>query len=1206
MVRVGVKQFESDVEKYLNNGLRHALYRVMKVEAKDRYDDPIEAARIKKLTNDIASDKRIFYGRKTLSAGHFADFRDHKGDGPLAVRLYYYFHVRLPKRALEIDKEVLEKPYWNELIPPEEDPGLEDDPVPSPPTDNAKAGGRRLREIDNAWRLNLHLPKPLDHPASNDPESKYSVNVRTTDVIGRDEEEASIDVFASDKGGFRWMQIAGVAGQGKTRLAYELALRRSGAGWHAGFLSSAALADFNANVADWAPDRPHLILIDYVLGHEAQIGKLMGALASQSGFKQPVCLILLERQRWDRGGIAGKSVDGGGEVQFSLASDRADWFTAMQNAAGEFPKLINTREPLVELTKLTPPRLVEIVKAYATEDLIHSDEAIEERLKKVDEAGRPLFARFLAEALSDPEARRNTAWTKEDLLNFVLSRTWTKRWNAAYSREDDRDQPRVRKEPPRVGDDTPAMRVALAATLTRGMSVEAAERNFEPYSDPDVEAETFALLDAPLGRTALGPTAMLPPLEPDLLGGWFVLRCAKRGLFDLAPLLDMAWRLHPLETGATLRRIGEDFPDEPEALALFEDEPQVEQAEKPYLTAITAALHAAWKQDCSFTAWHIERLKRASDGKNGDASGLLGLIYHFGNGVDASPEIAAKYHKMGADQGADWARDNWGWSLMKGIGVAENAQRAMDQFEMGVQKKRSRSQTLLADLLLHGPSHLQDHGRTISLLRDAAEADYSYAMFYLARNLKQGTGLDEADPREAMRWYRKAAEAGHTGAMFYLAVNLMDGTGVDEADPREAMCWYRKAAEAGNTDVMFHLAVNLMRGTDVCEANPREAMRWYRKAAEAGDTSAMFYLAVNLMGGTGVNEADPREAMRWYRKAAEAGNTNAMVNLAVNLMRGTDVDEADPREAMRWYHRAAEADDSDAMFNLAENLEQGTGVEEANPREAMRWYRKAAEAGHGRALRQIAVKAALGDADLRRLIDETQILPFNFALTDEWADRPPIKSDWRICSAEEIVDIAPYLSFAAAFGGEGDVFAGLTLTAVRRMQPACYPDLELVDVQFTDSNGHARLLSALIGVSKRLLLDGDSVGLHAVNLTHLTLADAESAKTYLRLYCGFVGGDAGPYHVVESWDELPLEGQSTKDLEIVKEDIAPIALWRDKSEGHWRASAWVLYGADLSVAEFKLAPDGLVDVFGNEPKISDLPVRRHRYDGLFRSPFSGA
>ncbi len=1032
-----------------------------------------------------------------------------------------------------------------------------------------------------SWHPYLDLPDPRpDQPSGEDHESRYKYYVQATKIIGRDEEEALLAAFADTAHGFRWSQVAGVAGQGKTRLAYELALTRAKDGWTAGFLARDDLPRFAAEAPEWTPDRPYLILIDYAIGQEEAIGCLMGALVKRRKFPHPVRVLILERQRWDRGRIDQiTTTTSEGGIEFSYANERADWFELVEKSAVADLTSSDRAAPLIELTKIRPEKLLEIVRAFAPSTETLPDKTIQDRLKKIDPDGRPLFALFYAEALSDSANADKQSWTKTELLDYILRRNRKRRWSAIFT-----------GEPPNIGDDTPALRLALLATLTHGARRTEAGEYLQTADGSNLEREALALLDAPIGSSP----RFFPPLLPDLLGGWFVIDSMRAGL-DIAPMLLAAWEVNPPDTAAVLRRIAADFAEIPEALALFEVEPEGAEARSAYLSANAAACSAVWTKDIVYTAQQIERLEAASDAQDGEASDLLGLIHHYGNGVKANVEMGARYFEKGAVQRSDRARDNWGLSLLNGIRVPKDPARAKKLFEKGVGKDRNRSRALLAHLLLRGPEDLQDHKRAIVLLKNAADAGDASGMFNLGVCYERGEGVGK-DPVKAAKWYRKAADACHADGMFNLGVCYERDEGVEQ-DPVKAVKWYRKAADAGHASGMFNLGGCYMRGEGV-ERDPVEAAKWYRKAADADDASGMFNLGLCHQRGEGV-ERDPVEAAKWYRKAADAGDASGMVYLGGCYKRGEGVKE-DPVKAVKWYRNAADAGHADGMFNLGVCYMRGEGVEK-DPVKAAKWYRKATYAGDGSARAHLAALAALvAGIDPPQTDPDVSRAPL-IEPGAPWVDPPPIPAAWDDAKAEEAMEIMAKIGVAAGWEGQPHLFEGLCVTALRRADLDCWPGLTLADVQIEGGDG-PRLISALISGHGAVLLSGEAFRLHTANAAGLSLDRIVDRTQHLRLFCQFVHGDEGPYALIDALDDIPFTDDAAKaalldgGVKVTPPEIVGTA------GPPYRIKAHVLYGGALYAASFAIQRNGDVAMLDDEQIAKDLPLRRRRYDGFFRTP----
>ena len=100
------------------------------------------------------------------------------------------------------------------------------------------------------------------------------------------------------------------------------------------------------------------------------------------------------------------------------------------------------------------------------------------------------------------------------------------------------------------------------------------------------------------------------------------------------------------------------------------------------------------------------------------------------------------------------------------------------------------------------------------------------------------------DVGEANRWFRKAADAGDTYAMRFLANNLKTGNGIAQ-DDAAALAWYRKAVDNGDAGAMTDVGIMLDQGRGTAR-NPTEAVSWYRRAAQADDRDGMMMLAMHL------------------------------------------------------------------------------------------------------------------------------------------------------------------------------------------------------------------------------------------------------------------------------------------------------------------------------------------------------------------------
>ncbi|WP_127599609.1 tetratricopeptide repeat protein [Nitratireductor alexandrii] len=835
----------------------------------------------------------------------------------------------------------------------------------------------------------------------------YSKHV--VDVHGRQREQRVLHDFLGPGRNFYWLQLAGVGGQGKSRLAFDLVCeaRKSGE-WDAGFLTESGLIAFRDHWPNWRPTKNTLIVVDYVLGREREIAPAFQDLLRRSKeFEKSVRLLLVERQRWDRGGLERRQARGatgkpsvefqpteGGKAQWFLnicekpSPDDADISPEDARITGTcFKDELICPTGVIELAPLEPDELVSLTREIAEErghEISLSNHEIKTTLEHIDKSGRPLFAYLLAYSLAD--GRFDEGWGREDLLTHSLQREQNKRWKQAFGAEG--------RPCPDLDENSDSMRIARIATMIEGLeNVTAAntlpEEDWPRLGKKRVLEEALVLVDGARGSGSHF-AGYIPPMQPDILGEWFVLWAFASGVIDYQSMTRSAWKLAPHKTAVFLERCSQDFPSKlnrPETYRLLDVAPPDDDARKAYgsvCASLFANLYKAGIEDfpkeilkrleivateskepkamtalgfCMLTGVAFEKnndeglrlTMAAAEAGNNSAMFNLGVCYENGTGVAADAKQAVMWYRKAAEAGNSDAMFNLGVCYDNGMGVAADAKQAVMWYRKAAEAGNSDAMFNLGVCYDNGMGVAADAKQAVMWYRKAAEAGNSDAMFNLGVCYDNGMGV-AADAKQAVMWYRKAAEAGNSDAMFNLGVCYDNGMGV-AADAKQAVMWYRKAAEAGNSDAMFNLGVCYDNGMGVA-ADAKQAVMWYRKAAEAGNSDAMFNLGVCYSNGTGV-AADAKQAVMWYRKAAEAGNSSAMVNLGVCYENGTGV-AADAKQAVMWYRKAAEAGNSDAMFNLGVCYDNGMGVA-ADAKQAVMWYRKAAEAGNSDAMFNLGV-----------------------------------------------------------------------------------------------------------------------------------------------------------------------------------------------------------------------------------------------------------
>ncbi|MEE9320152.1 MAG: SEL1-like repeat protein [Granulosicoccus sp.] len=724
---------------------------------------------------------------------------------------------------------------------------------------------------------------------------------RTLDVLGRDAEQQQLCEFLNAGSGFRWLQLAGEAGQGKSRLALELVDEAKGLDWAAGWLKQGNITDFADRWRDWVPGRSYLLVIDYIVGTEELVGTVMHALARRDSFDVTVCLLLLERQRWDQGGVRPNTSSSilGDNINLSLAmgSGRAEWFLKLaEHHTGDDQALKDARfgDGVIELTELDSRTLVSIVRDVAKQDgqtISLGNTAIAEQLQRIDEAGRPLYAYFLGKALSGTQD--NTGWTRAELLDAVLGREYRTRWKK-----------QIDGTLPALGDNTPAQRLAVLATMIGHVDCEqlANDVDWGTVISP-TRREALVLTGGPIAEGVNGPGLLISGLAPDLLGEWFVLTAFCNGM-PVEELVNAAWRVSPSAMSAFIVRVVQDFPGHVHCERLLQQDPPTEEGKRAYALASSVIVYALVKSGRQIPGQTIQALTRAADAGDGSAMTNLGVCNLRGYGVKQDQILAVKWFRKGAAAGDFCAMDNLGVCYHRGIGVEAAPLLAVKWFHKG------------------------------------ADVGYGPSMSNLGACYQRGIGVN-VNLAEAVKWYSKGAAAGYGGAMFNLGACYQRGIGVNVKLAKAAE-WYSKGAAAGHGSAMFGLGACYQRGIGV-NVNLAKAVTWFCKGADTGHGGAMFNLGACYQLGIGVGE-DVDKAVEWYRKGVEARDGDAMAALGGCYREGIGVGE-DVDKAVKWYRKGADAGNGGAMYNLGVCYQQGYGVG-VNLSLAAHWRQKAIEAGY--------------------------------------------------------------------------------------------------------------------------------------------------------------------------------------------------------------------------------------------------------------------
>lgn len=802
---------------------------------RNKANDKIESQRMKSsFVKFLESETSIHYEdlrkieeRSTLDAHHIEES---------LTALASFTRTPLVNLLVEIVDFCGERMYIPELIGREDDIGILKTSIAE-------------KKRPKASRSSSVPIKSQHHLILRPPETRVDINHYTSRVIekvlGRDDEQQYLRDFLGGEEKFSWLQLAGVGGQGKSRLALELILeKQSDNNWEAGEFGQRQLEAFQGDWATWMPSKPYLFVIDYIVGNEKFIGSFFQILSQRQDFLYPVRILLLERQPWNKGGfIRPRNVKKQSEkashqsilssVEDLKCDSYAEWFSSLATPANDnspinkcgkqehINNFISTAfkgEGLWELKPLGDDALFSITKKIVEHEgckLTMEKKDVLNRLKEIDRSGRPLYAYFLGQALAQGGGRNEDIKSREDLLNFALSQQYDKRWVAKYGQ----DTP-IRR------DDNLAHRLAVLATITKGVDYkELKDKKLIQPDDLDYVRRAMIYTDSPLRTHSEHTTGnIILPLEPDILGEWMVLDSLNEVL-PVNEIMDISWRHNPKETSAFIQRLTQDFPDHSITNEILEEPCPDDRSFNQISHVSPSILYNLYKYDPGypFSSNFMKALQYAANEK-GDLSAIycLGTCYldGIGIGIEQSDERAITLFRRGVDNEYLPAIYNYGWCYLYGRGVIKNNQNAIFWFHKAAEK-----------------GHV--------------EAAYMLGWCYLyVKNIKK------IDNKDALFWLHKAAEKGHLRSMDNIGYCYANGQGVAQSD-KMAIFWFNEAASKDYPQSMYHLGLFHFMGWG-CQRNHSEAEFWFRKAVALGHEQAKAKLneldmIVNLTKKAGDN-----------------------------------------------------------------------------------------------------------------------------------------------------------------------------------------------------------------------------------------------------------------------------------------------------------------------------------------------------------------
>lgn len=292
---------------------------------------------------------------------------------------------------------------------------------------------------------------------------------------------------------------------------------------------------------------------------------------------------------------------------------------------------------------------------------------------------------------------------------------------------------------------------------------------------------------------------------------------------------------------------------------------QTDNLVKPAIEAFQSGRHAK----------AVDLAKPLAEKGNADALYLMGFAHETGQGVEASRDKALEFYRKAA-------------ALKQ-----KDAIYRMSFILLASEKEEERNQAKQA-------------------LETAVKDDPTVAARILGEAYLRGRLSSQADPDQAVFWWKQASDAGDIPSILLLARFYEGQFGFpDKKDLKEAYNAYSKAAGLGNATAMAALGSRLLSG-DEKNRDEAKGREWLKKAIAAKEYSA--YL---VLGDFEENvKKDLKAALAEYERGKDVGQVDCILRSADFYLEGKGVDK-DTERGTALLNKAAEAGSPVAHYRLA-------------------------------------------------------------------------------------------------------------------------------------------------------------------------------------------------------------------------------------------------------------------------------------------------
>jgi hypothetical protein len=223
-----------------------------------------------------------------------------------------------------------------------------------------------------------------------------------------------------------------------------------------------------------------------------------------------------------------------------------------------------------------------------------------------------------------------------------------------------------------------------------------------------------------------------------------------------------------------------------------------------------------------------------------------------------------------------------------------------------------------------------------------------------------------------------------------------------------------------------------------------------------------------------------------------------------------------------------------------------------------------------------------------------------------------LRLNWLPFKDEEIINVLSNLAGWPPGHAETS-----TLAKARCANLSFYDRHRLIELQFCRDAGREYVFG-LDGPDQILWLDGESSAIHETNEAEsLELVD-ETVLDYLRFFLFFVRGEAGPFVLIESPDQIDVigdlasgeddagrSGADVVDLRALlgqlRSRAVPLTIGTADDTGRWLIDCSVVYDGHFVSATLDVSPDGALEMVDSDPIAELTGMSTPRYPPLTRT-----